>query len=74
MQAILIKDEYSDIAMDFPYEVERVYATTYIRLKNSPRIYRSGSFKIMHKGKHITHRDAYKLYKIEMIKKKLGMK
>lgn len=74
MQAILIKDEYADIAMDFPYEVDRVFHDRYIKLKNSPRRYMSNAFKIMHKGKRITHRDAYKLYKIEMIKKKLGMK
>ena len=25
MQAIMIKDDYLDLAMDFPYEVDKVY-------------------------------------------------
>lgn len=74
MQAILIKDEYADIAMDFPYEIDRVFHDDYITLKGSPRRYLSNSFRIMNNGKQIKHSEAYRLYKIDLVKKKLGMK
>lgn len=74
MQAILIKDEYSDIAMGFPYEIEKVFGKKHIKLKNSPRRYVSSSFDIMHNGKKISHKEAYRQYKIQIVKDKLGMK
>lgn len=74
MQAIMIDDEYVDITPGFPYEIERVFADTYIKLKNSQRRYMSSSFDIMHKGKKISHQEAYRQYKIQIVKDKLGMK
>ena len=70
----MVKDDYTDITPGFPYEIERVFATTYIKLKDSPRRYMSSSFDIMHKGKKISHKEAYRQYKIQMVKDKLGMK
>ena len=74
MQAIMIDDEYVDITPGFPYEIERVYSVAYIKLKNSPRRYLSSYFNIMHKGKKISHKEAYRQYKIQIVKNKLGMK
>lgn len=74
MQAILIKDEYSDLSMDYPYEVERVFHYTYIKLKGNPRRYTSTSFEIWHNGKKISHREAYRQYKLKIVKEKLGIK
>lgn len=74
MQAILVKDDYSDITPGFPYEIEQVFAVTYIKLKNSPRRYMSSSFDIIHNGKKIPHKEAYRQYKIQIVKEKLGMK
>lgn len=74
MQAIMVKDEYVDLEPNCPYEVEKVYSENYIQLKRSHRRYKSGSFKLMHNGKKISHEEAYRLYKIEVVRKKLGMK
>ncbi len=74
MQAIMVEDEYSDIVLHHPYEIEKVYCNTHIKLKNSPRIYMSNSFVIIHNGKKISHREAYRQYKIQIVKNKLGMK
>lgn len=74
MQAIMIDDEYVDITPGFPYEIERVYSVAYIKLKNSPRRYLSSSFDIIHNGKKIPHKEAYRQYKIQIVKEKLGMK
>ena len=74
MIARMRNDGYVDITPGFPYEVDRVYFDGHIRLKNSPRRYRSGCFEIFHKGKKITHKEAYRLYRLNCIKDKLGMK
>ena len=74
MQAVLVKDDYTDITPGFPYEIERVFVNTYIKLKNSPRRYMSSSFDIIYKGKKISHKEAYRQYKIQRVKNKLGMK
>ena len=74
MQAIMVEDEYSDIVLHHPYEIEKVYCYTHIKLKNSPRLYDSGCFAIVHHGKKISHREAYRQYKIQIVKDKLGMK
>ena len=54
MKAIMVKDDYLDITLGFPYEVDRIYADGHIRLKNSPRIYQASSFHIYHNGKKIS--------------------
>ena len=74
MQAVMTKDEYIDITPNYPYEVDRVFSEQYIKLKGSPRRYESKCFDIMHKGKKISHDEAYRLHKIEVVKANLGMK
>lgn len=76
MQAIMIKDEYSDITPGFPYEVDKVFSRVdgHIKLKGSPRRYQIGCFMMVHDGKRITYEEAYRLYQLDKVKKKLGMK
>lgn len=74
MVAIMRDDGYVDITPDFPYEIDKVFSNNRIRLKNSPRIYRSGSFEIFHNGEKISFEKAYKVYRINCFKAKLGMK
>lgn len=73
MKAIMVKDDYLDITLGFPYEVDRIYADGHIRLKNSPRIYQASSFRIYHNGKKISCKEAYRLQQIEAVKKRLGL-
>ena len=73
MKAIMVKDDYLDITLGFPYEVDRIYADGHIRLKNSPRIYQASSFSIYHNGKKISCKEAYRLQQIEAVKKRLGL-
>ena len=74
MQAIMIEDEYVDVAPGHWYEVEKVFARDYIKLKGSPRKYLSKHFSIKHKGKKISHEEAYRLYRIQVTLKCLGIK
>lgn len=74
MTAYLIKDEYSDITLNYPYEVDRVYSDGHIRLKNSPRIYDGKSFRILHKGNSVSLSKAYEIYRVDVLMKKIGMK
>ena len=74
MIAYMVKDEYRDLAPDYPYEVIKVYSSKEIMLKGSPRRYSAKSFKITHNNKIITVAEAYRIYKYESIAKKLGMK
>ena len=39
----MIKDEYPDLAMGYPYEIEKVYNDGHIKLKGSPRRYTGSS-------------------------------
>lgn len=74
MKAIMVKDDYLDIALGFPYDVDHIYADGHIRLKNSPRIYQASSFKIYHKDKKISCKEAYRLQQLEDVKRRLGIK
>lgn len=74
MQAILVEDAYLDITPHLPYEIETVSRDTYIKLKGSKKKYMSNSFAIIHNGKKISHKEAYRQYKIQIVKEKLGMK
>jgi hypothetical protein len=75
MVAIMRDDGYVDITPGFPYEIDKVYQNGRFRLKNSPRQYRATCFKFYDdKGKEITFKEAYKLYRVNCIKAKLGMK
>ena len=71
MQAIMIKDEYSDICPNYPYDIDRVYGNGHIRLKNSPRLYCGSSFEIYKDGKKIGIKEAYRQYKLSEVKRKL---
>ena len=70
----MVDDEYRDLTPDYPYEVTRVYSSSEIMLKDSPRRYSAKSFKITHNNKIITVAEAYRIYKYESITKKLGIK
>lgn len=59
MKAILINDRHSDLAMDFPYEVEKVFLDGQIKLKESPGRYAGEHFKIINDGKEISLQKAY---------------
>ena len=74
MKAILVKDEYSDIILEWEYDIDRIYSDRQIKLKNRPRRYKSECFILMNKGKKISYREAYRLQQLENVKKKLGMK
>ena len=74
MKAILVKDEYSDIILEWEYDIDRIYADRHIKLKNGPRRYDAKCFIFMNKGKKISYREAYRLQQLEKVKKKLGMK
>ncbi|MED9905258.1 MAG: hypothetical protein UFG06_13895 [Lachnospiraceae bacterium] len=74
MQATMIQDEYSDICLGYPYEVDRVYADGHIRLKNGPRRYDGRCFEIQHKGKKINLKEAYRRYLFEKVKRRSGIK
>jgi len=74
MQARLIKDEYNDLCLGFPYTIKRVMSRGHIMLEGSPRRYTASSFEITHKGKKITYAEAYRVYKVESTMQKLGIK
>ena len=74
MKAILVKDEYSDIILEWEYDIDRIYSDGHIKLMNSKRRYKTECFIFMNKGKKISYREAYRLQQIENVKKKLGMK
>ena len=74
MEAVMIKDSYIDVVMYYPYEIERVFKNKYIKLKGNPSKYESKSFRLLHEGKKIKHKEAYRLHKIEVVKQKLGLK
>ena len=74
MEALMIEDAYSDLCHRHWYEVEKVYARDYIKLKGSPRRYLSKHFAIRHKGRKINHSMAYKVYRLQETMKKLGIK
>ena len=39
MKAILVKDEYSDITLEWEYDIDRIYSDGHIKLMNSQRRY-----------------------------------
>lgn len=73
MIAIPKDDTYPDLQPNQEYEIERVFKDGYIILKGSQRRYKSNCFVIRHKGKKISFNEAYRLYKLEVVKRKLGM-
>ncbi len=73
MQATMIQDEYSDICMNYPYEVERVYADGNIRLKKNPRRYDGKYFEIRHNGKTLSLKEAYNIWQFECVKRQSGI-
>ena len=70
----MVGNEYADLDLYVPYEIEKVCCHTHIKLKGNPRTYLSKYFVITHKGKKISHKEAYRQYKIQIVKDKLGMK
>ena len=75
MFAVMIKDEYTDITPGFPYEVDKIFSRPdgHIKLKGCPRRYEIECFDIFHDGKRISYKEAYRLYKLGVVKEKLGM-
>lgn len=75
MKAIMVKDEYSDITPEFPYEVDKIFckADGHIKLKGSPRRYQIGCFRLEHNGKRITYEEAYRLQQLDRVREKLGV-
>ena len=74
MIARMRNDCYIDLTPDYPYEIEKVWYDGHFRLKNSPRKYRASCFKFYHNDKEIPFKEVYRLYRIQCIKAKLGMK
>ena len=74
MQAIMIEDEYIDVAPGHWYEVEKVFERDHIKLEGSPRKYLSKHFSLKHKGKKISHSEAYRLYRVQETIKSLSKK
>ena len=74
MVAIMINDDYVNITPGYPYEVDKIWWDGHFTLKDSPRRYLATSFKFYDKGNELTFREAYKLYRVNCIKAKLGMK
>lgn len=73
--AKMVKDEYVDLVPNYPYEVERIYGGyTYVKLKGSPRRYKSECFKFFIDGDAISQEEAYRRQQIDKVKKKLGFK
>lgn len=64
---------YTDLIPDREYEIQRVFSDGYITLSGSKRRYKAKYFVIKAKGKKICFKEAYRLYKLEVVKKKLGM-
>lgn len=62
MKAVMIKDDFSDLALGYQYEIDKVYCDGHIRLKGMPGKYTGSSFEITHKGKVITVEKAYMQY------------
>lgn len=73
MIAIPKDNTYPDLEPNQEYEIERVVKHYYIILKGSHRRYKYNYFVIRHKGKKISFDEAYRLYKLEVVKRKLGM-
>lgn len=73
MIAIPKNDTYQDLQFNQEYEIERVLTNHYIILKGSQRRYKSNCFEIRHNGKKISFEEAYRLYKLEVVKRKLGL-
>jgi len=73
MVARMRNDGYIDLSPDFPYEIDKVLANGYIKLKHSPRRYRVMCFKLYHNDKQITYKEAYRLYRLQCIKTKFRM-
>lgn len=74
MVARMRYDGYIDLTPGFPYEIEKVWQDGHFKLKHSPRRYRSCCFKFYHNDKEIPFKEAYRLYRVQCIKAKLGMK
>lgn len=74
MYAVMVKDEYSDICLGHAYDVERVFADGHIKLTNSPRRYNGNCFRIYDKSKIVSLKEAYRRYRLEQVKKRLGIK
>lgn len=73
MIAIPKDNTYQDLQPNQEYEIDRVFKNDYIILKGSKRRYKSNCFEIRHNGKKISFEEAYRLYKLEVVKRKLGM-
>lgn len=73
MIAIPKNDTYPDLQPNQEYEIERVLKDNYIILKGSQRRYKSNCFVIRHNGKKISHSEAYRRYKLDVVRRKLGM-
>lgn len=74
MVAYMRNDGYIDLTPDYPYEIDKLMANGYIKLKQSPRKYRACCFDIYHKGEKITFSKAYNIYKVQSALKKVGFK
>lgn len=73
MIAIPKDNTYPDLQPNQEYEIERVIGNQYIIFKGSQRRYRLKHFKVMNNGKKINYDDVYRRYKLEVVKRKLGI-
>lgn len=75
LTAKMVKDEYVDLVLGYPYEVERMFSQyAYVQLKGSPRRYDMHCFEFYLNGEKISAKAAYRWYRIERVKAKFGMK
>ena len=72
--AVMKNDDYIDIAPGHQYEVEKVFSSGHIKLKNGQRRYLANSFELYNKGERITFKKAYMLYKLQRAIENVRMK
>ena len=72
----MLNDDYIDLVQGHPYTVKRMYSLEdgHVMLEGSPRRYMANSFKFTDdKGKTISYSEAYRLYRLGVVKKKMGI-
>lgn len=74
MIAYMKDDEYYDLVPDFPYEIDKMMPTQYLKLKGNPRRYRASSFCIYHKGERISIAKACRIQRANKVLEKVGIK
>lgn len=59
VRAVMTNDDYVDLVMYYPYEVEKV--DKHVKLKNNPGMYDSRCFLLLHNGKEVSCEEANRL-------------